>query len=351
MKSLVTVVTRFVLVVGLGFMAAQTAVAQYLAPPAVATYSKTILADKPVAYYRLGEAPGSTAAVDSSPSGLNGTYEGSPQLGVPGLINDPNTAVDFTNGDVLIDDNPALDFVSVPFSIEAWINATQFSAPIRRIFDKLSPCDCGPGYGLDVSSIDIRMLGDLELEAFPISLTSGTTYHVVGVSNGKGKGFIYLNGVLIKSGPYTDSAAYSGSAHIALASDGSSRFQGVIDEVAIYNKALPAGKILAHYSAGTGVKLSPKVLNFGKQMVGTTGPAKLVVLTNVNSGTLGISAIVATGDFTQTNDCPANLSTNAHCTISVFFTPTKRGFRLGTVSVTDNFPGSPQQVSLKGKGI
>lgn len=147
-----------------------------------------------------------------------------------------------------------------------------------------------------------------------------------------------------------DSIAYSGPAHIAVANDGTAHFQGVIDEVAIYGKALSAGRVLAHYSVGTGVKLAPKTLNFGNQMVGTTSPAKLVVLTNVNSATLNISAIAATGDFTQTNDCPANLSTNAHCTINVFFTPTKKGVRLGIVSVTDNFPGSPQQVSLKGSG-
>lgn len=342
MKSLLTIVTRLILVVGLGLTVTQMAVAQY---------SNTILKDKPVAYYRLGESTGSTGAMDSSPNGFNGVYEGSPNLGVQGLINDPNTAVDFTNGDVVIDDNPALDFISLPFSIEAWINATQFPEPIRRIFDKVSPCDCGPGYGLDVNSNEIRMLGNLELEAFPISLTPGTTYHVVGVSNGKGKGFIYLNGVLIKSGPYMDSGAYSGPAHIAVASDGSSRFQGVIDEVAIYNKALSANKILAHYSAGTGVKLSPKSVNFGNQPVGTTSPSKAIVLTNINSTTLDITAITTTGDFGQTNDCPLTLSPQAHCTINVVFSPVAKGKRSGTVAVADSFPGSPHQVPLKGKGI
>jgi len=341
MKFLWTIVNRSVLVVGLGLTVTQIAVAQY---------SKTILVDKPVAYYRLGESTGSTVATDSSPNGLNGVYEGSPNLGVQGLINDPNTAVDFTNGDVVIDDNPALDFVSVPFSIEAWIKATTFPASNRRIFDK-ALAGTNQGYGLDLNSDQIRMIGNVECQVFHLGLTAGTTYHIVVVSNGIGKGFVYLNGVLVGSCPYMDSNAYSGPAHIAVASDGSVGFEGVIDEVAIYNKALSASRILAHYSVGTGVKLAPKRLNFGSQTVGTTSPAKLVILTNVNSATLGISAIAATGDFTQTNDCPASLSTNAHCTISIFFTPTKKGVRLGTVNVTDNFPGSPQQVSLKGRGI
>ena len=70
-----------------------------------------------MAYYRLGEAPGATVAADSSG---NGTYEGSPILGVNGLITDPaNTTVSFINGDVVVPDAPDLDFVDAPFMIEA----------------------------------------------------------------------------------------------------------------------------------------------------------------------------------------------------------------------------------------
>ena len=83
-------------------------------------YSSTILSDKFVAYYRLGEAPGATVAADSSGNGKNVTYEGSPILGVNGLITDPaNTTVSFINGDVVVPDAPDLDFVDAPFTIEA----------------------------------------------------------------------------------------------------------------------------------------------------------------------------------------------------------------------------------------
>jgi hypothetical protein len=65
-------------------------VAFLAAPP---DYRSTVLADNPVLYWRLGEAPGATTAADSSPNNRPGTYSGSPTLGVPGLIvNDPNTA-------------------------------------------------------------------------------------------------------------------------------------------------------------------------------------------------------------------------------------------------------------------
>lgn len=175
MKSLWTIVSRSVLIAGLGLATTQAAVAQY---------STTILKDKPVAYYRLGESTGSTVATDSSPNGFNGAYERSPELGVPGLINDPNTAVDFTNGDVVINDNPALDFVSVPFSIEAWFSVTQFGPTNARIFDKIV-AGAANGYGLDIGPNNIRMLGNVDVQPF-VNLTAGTTYHIVCVSNGTG---------------------------------------------------------------------------------------------------------------------------------------------------------------------
>ena len=49
-------------------------------PGAPATYASTVLADSPVAYWRLGEASGSSAA-DSSGNGNGGSYAGGVTLG------------------------------------------------------------------------------------------------------------------------------------------------------------------------------------------------------------------------------------------------------------------------------
>lgn len=107
--------------------------------------------------------------------------------------------------------------------------------------------------------------------------------------------------------------------------------------------------------SGTGVgptaQLSPTYINFGSQGVGTTSPAQLVTLTNTGNAALNLNAIVASGDFAQANNCPASVGPGANCTISVTFTPTTTGIRNGTISVTDNAPGSPQIVSLTGVGV
>src|SRR6266566_2952286 len=103
---------------------------------------------------------------------------------------------------------------------------------------------------------------------------------------------------------------------------------------------------------GTGaMAFSPTSLSFASQVVGTNIAAKSITVTNTGTATLTFSAIAASGDFAQTNNCPLSPSTLAigvTCTISVTFVPTATGPRSGVVAVADNAPGSPQTVPLSG---
>jgi hypothetical protein len=101
---------------------------------------------------------------------------------------------------------------------------------------------------------------------------------------------------------------------------------------------------------GPNATLSPVSLTFATQVVGTSSAAQAVTLSNYGTTTLSITRIVASGDFSQSNTCGSSLAAGASCKISVTFDPTRSGTRTGTVSVTDNAPGSPQTVSLKGTG-
>jgi sugar lactone lactonase YvrE len=99
------------------------------------------------------------------------------------------------------------------------------------------------------------------------------------------------------------------------------------------------------------VSLSPTSLSFGNQTVGTTSAAQTATLTNTGSATLTINSIGASGDFSETTECGSSVPAGGSCTISVTFTPTAAGTRTGTLTVSDNAPGSPQTVSLSGTGI
>jgi hypothetical protein len=96
--------------------------------------------------------------------------------------------------------------------------------------------------------------------------------------------------------------------------------------------------------------LSPASLTFATTNLHDTTAAQNVTLTNNTTAALGISSIVASGDFAQTNTCGTSIATNASCTISVTFTPTAGGARGGSIVITDSAAGSPRTVTLTGTG-
>ena len=95
---------------------------------------------------------------------------------------------------------------------------------------------------------------------------------------------------------------------------------------------------------------SPTSLTFPDQTIFTTSAAKPMTLTNTGLGILLITKIGVTGSFTQTNDCGNSVTPGAKCTINVKFDPKTKGVLHGTLTVTDNVPGSPQTVTLTGTG-
>ena len=107
--------------------------------------------------------------------------------------------------------------------------------------------------------------------------------------------------------------------------------------------------------SGTGiapvVTLSASGLNFNTQLVGSTSTAQPITINNIGDAPLTITSIAATGDFSQTNNCGVSVAVNSNCIINVTFTPTLRGLRNGSVTITDNAAGNPHAVTLQGSGI
>ena len=106
---------------------------------------------------------------------------------------------------------------------------------------------------------------------------------------------------------------------------------------------------------GTGtapaVTLSASSLSVGNQAVGTTSAMHTMTLTNSGNAALTVTSVTASGDFAETNTCGGSLAAGASCTISVTFTPTAPGTKAGTITITDNAPGSLHVVTLTGTGI
>jgi hypothetical protein len=103
------------------------------------------------------------------------------------------------------------------------------------------------------------------------------------------------------------------------------------------------------------IKLSPGSLKFGVRGVGTQSPAMNVTLANSGGAPLKVTSIRLDGknsrDFAQTSTCPLtpfSLAAYQTCTLNLTFTPSAKGIRKASLSVTDNALGSPHSVALTG---
>jgi streptogramin lyase len=104
-----------------------------------------------------------------------------------------------------------------------------------------------------------------------------------------------------------------------------------------------------------GISFSPTTLAAGQILSGSIAPMTLTV-TSTGSIPLTISGTTISGadasSFTVTsNNCTAAISTGNTCQMVVTFKPTATGSFTATLNVTDNAPGSPQQVQLTGSAI
>jgi parallel beta-helix repeat protein len=95
---------------------------------------------------------------------------------------------------------------------------------------------------------------------------------------------------------------------------------------------------------------SPSTLSFANQVVGSSSSAQPLTFT---AGAVGIEnfSVRATGDYTQTNNCPSTLPGYESCQILVSFQPMAYGARTGTLTISGNSMSAPQAVSLAGNGV
>lgn len=174
---------------------------------------------------------------------------------------------------------------------------------------------------------------------------------------------LYVNGVLEGSFAATTTIQYNdrpwtiGSTDPNFAQTYPRTWNGVIDEVEAYNRALTVQEIQAIFNAGIagtckGLVLAPRSVVFPAEPVGVTSPVKYVKVVNVATTTVHFTAVHTSGDFSilGSNCAGAAVASGATCYIGVQFTPTQTGPRSGFLAVQSNGPGSPQYIKLTGTG-
>jgi LmbE family N-acetylglucosaminyl deacetylase len=219
-------------------------------------YRSTVLADAPAGYWRLGEAPGATTALDET-NADPGSYLGAPALGQPGALSgDANTAV-CLNGTSQYTQMPFSAALNPSaFSLEAWVNPTGGSGRFRSV---LTSRDVGSslarGYMLYASDANTWQLwlgtGSSYAKLYGPAVILNTWTHLVATYDGA-TARLYVNGALAA----TANLAYAANTTRPLRI-GAGRTEayadyylpGCLDEIAVYPSALSATRIQAHYQA------------------------------------------------------------------------------------------------------
>ena len=94
----------------------------------------------------------------------------------------------------------------------------------------------------------------------------------------------------------------------------------------------------------------PGAVVFPVQLVPSSSEPVPVIISNAGTLPLTLGSITISGDFTQTNACPAVLEAAQSCQLSVIFRPAVVGARTGAITITDNSPGNPHRIPVSGVG-
>jgi hypothetical protein len=229
------------------------------------SYVRTVLGDRPVAYWRLDEQT-TPACHDATGNGHEAVYLEDVRLGASGAIaNDPDTAATFPGGYV----NAGHPFAfgrETPFSVEAWIvrDASLVDA-WGAVFSQHDLNDAGATpagfqlmiYGHGQGSCTTCSRLQLYAPDTPIEISTDLTRwrHVVSTWDTQTLR-LYVDAVIVDARLPTGPLAATHDFLIGSKNTPSGvgdYFGGTIDEVAIYDHALTPEEITRHYRVGAGL--------------------------------------------------------------------------------------------------
>lgn len=212
-------------------------------------YTEAVLTDGPVAWWRLDDTT-TPVALDSGPSGYDGTYLAGVVVDQPGIA---GTSALFDGAQGRVETLDVLDFEDgATFSIEAWINTTDTEGFIagKLMHDGMSFHGWMLVYN-DTTGFRFHRHGSTSVAGAIGVAPPGTWAHVVGTFDGA-TARLYVNGALadLKDNQQPTVMNHDEPFTIAMG-DNWGRLGGSIDEVAVYDHALTPTRVEAHYTAAT----------------------------------------------------------------------------------------------------
>jgi hypothetical protein len=251
---------------------------------------------QPQAYWTMEEGAGATTA--DTVGNSDGTLVGATwTTGVSGSGLEFNGTSDY----VVIDNTPALDITGTEITLMAWIYPHDAGLPGdpelasgSRPISKRTDAGGSEVYAMKLEDYRLcfRLAPETSCEYTDHVLVLNEWVHVAMVYDGVDKR-IYINGVLDESGPEARTAPIEASSRpvfLGMREGEGRNFNGVLDEVKIYDQALSADEVQAIHGATTAPLPGPG-LRFTNitETAGTGGPrvgARGIMFAEVNNDSL-----------------------------------------------------------------
>lgn len=220
-------------------------------------FTNEVLADSPLAYWRLGKSPGAVTAADTTGNGFDGAYSSTGfTLDQPGIFGgDP--AVLFNGlgtGRVVVPQNAGLNITQV--TMESFIRLDGPTGTLQRIIEKSTePGSTRPVFSLQVLDdarvrVELGFLGipDEVIEVNSLAvIPAGQPTHVAATFDGAVIR-IYINGLIDTSFDFSGSIRTDTERPLGLGNQAERDrpFNGLIDDLVLYDHALDSDRVFDH---------------------------------------------------------------------------------------------------------
>jgi hypothetical protein len=241
-------------------LAATAVTPVFPAPAFAASYQDEVLADNPIAYYRLNET-GGNVIVDYA--GANhGTYEGAPAFSQPGATGDGDTAVTFDDTAGAAGQIPRT--IQDDFTIELWVKTTStrnhcgFAWYCGAPLVDAEMCSARSDFGVSVLGGRAAFgVGPHDSTIFSTTLVNDDIFHHVVATRRAATGSmqLYVDGLLEASVDSPSTESLTDAPYIGLGSNPCLRAQRAagdpnttLDDVALYTTVLSEDRVADHFS-------------------------------------------------------------------------------------------------------
>lgn len=215
-------------------------------------YAQVVEADHPAAYWRFDE-PGGATIVDRI-GGLTANVEGTGFSRVPGAVNDGDTALQFDGSTSRVEIGDVFGFAgTAPYTIEVWARRPVADDKVRWLIERRSSSTPSDGWELYTGSdftLHSRIAAGTEQGyATTDQFVPEVWRHIVVTFDGTDTA-LYIDGNHV--GGMLAQPIGGGAGMLVfgdLVAGQFYKFDGVLDELALYDHAVAVDRIRAHHTA------------------------------------------------------------------------------------------------------